>query len=319
MLTGLAAASLIPSIGSGRAAPDYPAGVGTIKVIVPFAPGGASDIVARLLADHFDKKWNVTAIVQNVPGASATVGIGQVAKGPVDGSEIIILGINFITTQFIMKSLPYDPELDITPLTQLTRQANLLCVRKDLPVNSVAELVAYAKANPGKLNYASSGLGSPMHLSAELFKKMTGVGMTHVPYSGSAPAQAGLASGDVDLAFDNVAAIIGLARGGGVKPLAITSPERSKLAPEFPAVAETIPGYAIEGWLGAGVRAGTPKPVCDAIQDAAVEIFKDTATRERLKKILSEPVGSDSVAFTAFLAAERARWGALIKSLDLKT
>ena len=163
-----------------------------------------------------------------------------------------------------MPKLPYDPERDIAPLVQLSRQPNLLCVKKDLPVNSVAELIAYAKERPGQLNYASSGIGSPLHLAAELFQRMTGVRMTHVPYSGSAPAQTDLAGGHVDVLFDNAAAIVGLVRTGAVKALGITTSTRFGLAPEFPTIAETVPGYVVGGWFGIAVKSGTPMPIQDA-------------------------------------------------------
>ena len=317
-LSGIAAvagASLAPPL---RAQAAYPAGIGTIKIVVSFAPGGASDLVGRLLADSLSRRWGVSCVLEHVPGGGATTGIGRVANGPSDGSQILILALPYVTTQFIMPKLPYDPERDITPLVQLTRQPNLLCVKKDLPVNSVAEFIAYAKERPGQLNYASSGAGSPLHLAAELFQRMTGTRMTHVPYAGSAPAQNDLAGGHVDVLFDNAAAIVGLARSGAVKALGITTPARFSLAPEFPAVAETVPGYVAGGWFGIAVSARTPPPVQREIETAGLELVKENATVERLSRLLSEPVGSDRATFAAFLAEERQRWGSLIQDLKLK-
>ncbi len=224
VLSGLAAAAGAAFAPPLRAQPAFPAGVGTIKIVIPFAPGGGSDIIGRLLADGLTKRWGVPAVVEHVPGASATVGVARVAQGPADGSQILILNILYVTTQFLMSGLPYEPERDIVPLAYLTQQPNLFCVKKDLPVSSVAEFINFAKERPGKLNYASSGVGSPLHLSAELFQYMTGTRMTHIPYSGSAPSQNALAGGHVDVLFDNAAAIVGLARSGAVKPLAITTP-----------------------------------------------------------------------------------------------
>jgi tripartite-type tricarboxylate transporter receptor subunit TctC len=301
-----------------RAQSTYPARVGTIKIVVSFAPGGASDIVGRLFADSLSRRWGVSCILEHVPGGGATVGIGRVANGPSDGSQILILSLPFVTTQFIMPKLPYDPERDIAPLAHLTRQPNLLCVKKDLPVHSVAELIAYARERPGQLNYASSGAGSPLHLAAELFQRMTETRMTHVPYAGSAPAQNDLAGGHVDVLFDNAAAIVGLARSGVVKALGITTPGRYSLAPEFPSVAETVPGYVAGGWFGLAVSSRTPPEIQRTIETVSLEFLKEPTTVERLSQVLSEPVGAGRGAFAAFLAEERQRWGSLIRELRLK-
>lgn len=242
-----------------------------------------------------------------MPGGSATVGIRKVASGPADGSQILIVPLPYVTTQFIMPKLPYDPEQDIAPLAQLTRQPNLFCVKKDLPVNSVAEFIAYAKERPGQLNYASSGAGSPLYLAAELFQQMAGVRMAHVPYSGSAPAQNDLAGGHVDVLFDNAAAIVGLVRSGAVKALGITTPTRFKLAPEFPAVAETGPGYVASGWFGIAVSSRTPAPIQDAIEAAGLELVKEKNTIDRLAGVLSEPVGANRKAFLFLLSFAHCR------------
>ena len=319
VLAGIAALATGPLVVPTRAWAAYPQGAGTIRIIIPFAAGGASDLIARLLVDYIGDTRKTAAVIENVPGGAATVGINRVAKGPTDGSEIVILPLNYVTTEFIMAHLPYDPEHDIVPLTHLSSQANLLCVRKDLPVASVKELIAYAKANPGALNYASSGAGSPLHLAAELFKQMTGTQIVHVPYAGSAPAKNDLVGGHIDLMFDNVVSIIGLARSGAVRALAITSAERSSLTPEYPTVAETVPGYAAGGWFGLGVRAGTPPAICAAIERIGMELMQQAPTKERLAKAISEPVGSDARTFQGFLAAERLRWGDLIKTLGIKS
>ena len=302
-----------------RAESAFPVGAGTIKIVIPFAPGGASDIIGRLLADGLSKRWSLPVTLEHVPGASATVGFARVAQGPADGSQILILNLLYVTTQFIMSGLPYEPERDIVPLAYLTRQPNLMCVKKDLTANSVADFIALAKEQPGKLNYASSGVGSPLHLSAELFQYMTGIRMTHIPYSGSGPSQNALAGGHVDVLFDNAAAIIGLARSGAVKPLAITTPGRFPLAPEFPAIAETVPGYSAGGWFGVAVRTGTPMNIQNAIEAASLDVLRDPATGARLAASLSEPVGAKKDEFGKFLGEERTRWGSLIKELKLKT
>lgn len=319
ILAGIGAAGATASLGHALAQGGTPAGASAIRIVVPFSPGGASDIIGRLLADNLTKRWGTPAVLENVPGAGSTTGIGRVATGPKDGSQILILSIPFITTQYLMAKLAYDPEKDIVPLIQLTRQPSLLCIRKDLPVATVAELIEYAKANPDKLNYASSGIGSPGHLGAELLKKMAGIEMKHVPYTGSAPAQNDLVAGHVDLFIDNAAAIIGLVRGQSVKALAVTSPQRSMLLPDFAPVADTLPGYALLGWFGAGVASGTPEPVQSAIRAACQDLMKEKATIDKLASVVSEPANGRPEDFSAFLREERARWGGLIKGLGLKT
>ncbi len=296
----------------------YPSGLRTIKVVIPFAAGGASDIIGRLLTESLAKRWGVPAALEFVPGASATIGMGRVAHGPKDGSQILLMSLNYITTQYIFESLPYDPEKDLVPLVQLTRQPNLLCVRKGLPIETVADLIAYARAHPGKLNYASSGVGSPIHLAAELFKRTTNTDMQHIPYTGSAPAKNDLVGGHVDVMFDNAASILELARSGAVKALGLTTPERSPLAPEFAAVAETVPGYTAGGWFGAAVSAGTPQDIQQAVAETCLTLLREDLTVARLKAVVSEPVGLQGQDFRSFLADERGRWGSLIKELGIK-
>ncbi|MEQ1613517.1 MAG: tripartite tricarboxylate transporter substrate binding protein [Hyphomicrobiaceae bacterium] len=313
-----AASGLGASITSATAQDAYPAGR-VIKIIVPFPAAGATDIVGRLLADRLTNKWKVSVIVENVPGAGANIGIDRVAKGPTDGTQILIIPPNITTNPFLYEKIAYDAEKDIVPLSQVTSFPNLLCVRKDLAVNSVAELIAYAKANPGKLNYASSGIGTTIHLSAELFKSMTGTDMTHVPYKGSAPAVNDLLGGQVDLMFDNLPSIIAHARAGKVKPLGITSLKRSTTAPEYAPVADTVPGYSAASWFGVGVKAGTPGPIMDTIEAAVREACTEALVKERLGGLHAETIGSSRVEFAAMIAGERARWGKLIKDNKIKS
>ncbi len=314
---GVASAALGIS-GTGSSAQDaYPIGR-TIKIVVPFAPAGAADIVGRLMADRLANKWKVTVLVENVPGGGANIGIDRVAKGSTDGTQILIIPPNITTNPFLFDKLPYNAETDIIPLSQVTSFPNLLCVRHDLPVNSVAELIAYAKANPGKLNYASSGIGTTIHLSGELFKNMTGIEMTHIPYKGSAPAVNDLLGGQVDLMFDNLPSIIAHARAGKVKPLGITTLKRSPTAPEYIPVADTVPGYSAGSWFGVGVRAGTPQPIQDLIETAVREACGEAMVKERLASLQAETVGSNRTEIAAFIASERGRWGKLITDLKIK-
>jgi tripartite-type tricarboxylate transporter receptor subunit TctC len=200
----------------------------------------------------------------------------------------------------------------------VARLPNLLVVKKDLPVGSVAELIAYAKANPGKLNYGSPGIGSSIHLSAELFKRMTGTEMAHVAYRGSGQALNDLVAGHIDLVFNNITGAVDLVRAGQVKGLAVTSAQRTPLAPDFPTVAETVAGFDVTAWFGVGVRAGTPPGIVAKIENDVVTLSRDPSVRERLAKLVTEAVGSSSAEFTRFLAQERLRWGTLIKEVGIR-
>jgi tripartite-type tricarboxylate transporter receptor subunit TctC len=314
---GAAAAGASALTGKASAQQSYPAGQ-TIKFVVGFPAGGAQDIVGRVIADRLGALWRVPTVVENVAGAGGNLGMDRVAKGPADGTQICIVPPGLATNQFLYQRLPFDPEKDIVALGLVAMVPNLLCVRKDLPVSSVAELIAYAKANPGKLNYASSGVGTTVHLSAELFKRMAGVEMAHVAYRGSAPAVNDLLGQNVDLMFDNITSIIGQARAGAVKPLGITLLQRSTLAPEYPTVADTLPGYDTTSWTAVGVRAGTPKEICDKIEADTQVICKDLQLRERLAALIAETSGMNAADTTAFIAAERIKWGRLITDLKLR-
>ena len=315
--TGLAAAGLSPIAGWARAQTDYPSGL-TIKFIVGYPPGGGQDVVGRIVADRLGALWKVPAIVENVSGASANLGMDRVAKGPTDGTQILIVPPNISTNQYMFARMPFNPETDIVPLSLVASLPNLLCVRKDLPVNSVAELIAYAKANPGKLNCASPGIGTTVHLSAELFKRMAGVEMATVHYRGSAPALNDLVAQNTDLMFDNITSIINQARAGSVKAIGITSLERYPLAPEYVPVADTLPGFDTMSFSGVGVRAGTPRAICDKIEADTRTICKDPLLRERLTGLVAETVGSSAAEFAAYIASERGKWGKLITELKLR-
>lgn len=295
----------------------YPGGR-TIKIIVPFTAGGATDIVGRLMADRLSAKWKTAVIVENVPGAGANIGNQRVAKGPADGTQLVILSPSVATNQFLYRQLDYDPEKDLAPLCQVASVPNLLCVRKSLEVASTADLIAYARANPGKLNFASSGIGTTLHLSGELFNSMAGTKIVHVAYKGSAPAINDLMGGSVDLIFDNISSIIGQARQGTVKPLAITTAKRSALAPEYPPIADAIPGYDTTSWFGLGAPSGTPKEIRDMIERDARAACEDPNVKQRLAALVAETVGSGAAEFTTYIASERAKWGKLITELGIR-
>ncbi len=310
------------ALAAGAATPGFaqqgwPAGQ-TIKFVVPFAAGGATDVVGRIAADRLGAAWKTPTIVENVAGAGSNLGAERVAKGPTDGSQILVMGPPTVNNQFLFNKLSYDPVKDLTPVSQVALVPNLLCVRKDFPVKSLPELIAFAKANPGKLNCATAGIGSSGYLSAELFKIMAGVDIALVHYRGSAPSITDIVAGNVDMVFDNIGAIISQARSGQVKALAITKLERSPLAPEYPTVHETLPGFETSSFVGLGVRTGTSQEIRDVIERDAVAIGKDNTVRERLAQIGVELTGTSTADFTAWMAKERAKWGKLITDLKIK-
>jgi tripartite-type tricarboxylate transporter receptor subunit TctC len=314
-LAGLGAIVLAP--GDARAELPYPGGR-TIKVVVSYAPGGTSDVVGRLVADRLATKWGVPVVVENVAGANGNLGNERVAKGTADGTQLLIVTANFVTNEFLYPRLTYDPGRDFMPISCVARLPNLLVVRKDLPVKSVGDLIAYGKDNPGKLSYGSPGSGSTPHLSAEIFKLMTGIQVTAVGYRGSGPALNDLVAGNIDLMFDNITAAINLVRGGQLKGLAVTSAQRTPLAPEFPPIAETVQGFDVSTFHGVGIRAGTPSDIVSKIEKDVIALTTEPAVRERLSNLVAETVGSTSAEFTRFLVTERERWRKIIKELSIR-
>src|ERR1700754_3736423 len=266
---GLAAAAASILARPAFAQGTYPAGVGTIKLIVPYPAGGATDVIGRIVADRLSALWHASVIVENIAGAAANIGMDRVAKVPTDGSTLFMVPPQIAINQYLYAKLAFDPEKDFVPIAQVASLPNILVVKKQLAeVKTVKEVIAYAKANPGKLNYASSGSGSTISLSRELFKAMTGTEMNHIPYRGSAPAVNDLVGGQVDLMFDNATSIIGQVRGNTVKALGVTTLKPTPLLPELKAVADTVPGYDTASWFGVGVRAGTPDDICAVIEKA---------------------------------------------------
>ena len=314
---GLAATTASSTLQVAHAQAAWPAGQ-TLKFIVGFPAGGAQDIVGRIIADRLGALWNVPTIIENVSGAGGNIAMDRVAKGPADGTQIMVIPPGFANNQFLYARMPLDPEKDLVPLGQVASIPNLLCVRKTLAVNSVAELIAYAKANPGKLNCASSGIGTTIHLSAELFKSMTGCDFVIIHFRGSAQIMNDMLAGNVDMVFDNIPSIIEHARSGGVKALGITTLKRSSIAPEYPPVADTVPGYDTTSWIGVGVRAGTPKAICDVIEAGTKAICKDPVLKQRLAVLVSESVDSGAAEFASYVTAERKKWGKLITDLKIK-
>jgi tripartite-type tricarboxylate transporter receptor subunit TctC len=317
IMQGISAAGLAALARPARAQASYP-GDRTLKMIVPYPAGGATDVIGRIFADRLQALWKTTVVVENIAGAAANIGMDRVAKGAADGTTMFMVPPQIAINQYLYPKLPFDPEKDFIPIALVAQLTNILVVRNSLEVKSVKELVDYAKANPGKLNYASSGNGTTIHLSGELFKRMAGVDMRHIPYRGSAPAVTDLVAGQVDLMFDNAPSIIGQVRGGTVKPLGVTTLKPTPLLPDLPTVAAVVPGYDTSAWFGVGVRAGTPEEIVATIEKAVRQVAQEPEVKERMAKVIADPVVSDRKHFGEFIAAERKKWGSLIADLKIK-
>jgi tripartite-type tricarboxylate transporter receptor subunit TctC len=314
---GVLATGLMP-LGGARAQGAFP-GSQTVRMIVGFPAGGSQDNVGRIVADRLSAHWGgASVVVENVAGAGSNIAFDRIAKGPADGTQILIVPPGLATNQFLYGKITFDPEKDFVPIGLVAIFPNLLCVRNDLPVRSMAELIAYAKANPGKLNYGSTGIGTTPHLASEMLKSMAGIDFATVHHRGSLPAINSLLSGAVDVVIDNTTSIVPHARSGSVRALGITTLKRLPLAPEFVPIADTLPGYEALAFTGIAVRAGTPKEICDSIETAVKAACKDPLLKERMTGMLAEVVGSGSKEFGDFLTAERAKWGRLITDLKIR-
>jgi tripartite-type tricarboxylate transporter receptor subunit TctC len=314
---GLAAVGIMP-VSTSHAQRRFP-GDQPVKLIVGFPAGGSQDNVGRILAERLSSHWGGAAVVvENVPGAGSNLAFDRVAKGASDGTQILIVPPPLTINEFLYAKIAYDPVKDFTPLALVVTFPNLLCVRNSLPVQTVPELIAYAKANPGKLNYGSTGVGTSPHLASEMLKRMAGIEFATVHHRGSAPTINSLLSEAVDFVMDNSTSITPHARAGTIRALGITTLGRWPLGPEYVPIADTLPGYEALGFTGISVRAGTPKEICDAIEAAVLAVCKEPGFRQRMADMLAEVVGSGSAAFAGFLAAERAKWGKLITDLGIK-
>ncbi len=313
--TALAASLALP--GVARAQSGWPQGR-NMRLIVPFAAGGATDIIARIMADKLGQMWNCSIIVDNKGGAGGNIGTEAAARAEPNGENFLLVSVGLATNPYLYPKLGYDPVGDFAPVSLVAMVPNMLVAGKHLPVNTVAELIAYGKANPGKLTYASSGVGTSIHLSGELFKKLTGVEMTHVPYRGSAPAIQDIMGGRVDVMFDNITSSLAQVRGGALKGLAITTAKRSPFAPELPPVADAVPGYDVSSWFALFAPKKTPQEMVTRMAADTKTALIDPVVKSRLDALAAESVGSTPAELAAFLAKESETWGKLIRDQGIR-
>ena len=307
--TFIAASSFALAASAAAAYPDRP-----IKLVVPYTPGGVTDALARVVAKGLQERLGQPVVVENRGGGGANIGADVVAKSPADGYTLLMgSAATHAINASLYKSLSYDHIKDFTPITQVAQVPNILVVHPSVPVNNVKELIDYAKKNPGKLNFGSSGSGGTIHLSGELFKSMAGVDMVHVPYKGSAPAVSDLLGGQVQVMFDS--SVVPQVKAGKLKALAVTSGKRSSALPDVPTMAEAgLPGYESTAWFGILAPTGTPEPILAKLQTELIAVIKDPATQKWMREQGFEPVGDTPAQFAAHIRKETDKWAKVVKA-----
>ena len=310
-------AAIIAALSFNAAAQSYPSK--PIKIVVPYPPGGFNDTLGRTLAAKFSESWGQPSFVENKPGGNTLIGSDFVAKSPPDGYTLLVVAFPFAVTPSLIKQMPYDTLRDFAPVILAAQSPNLLVVNPQVPVKSVAELIALAKSQPGKLSYASTGNGSSNHISMELFKSMAGVDILHIPYKGSAPAVTDLLGGQVGVMFDNVPNVLPHVKAGKLRGLATSGTTRSALAPDIPTVAESgVPGYEVMVWFGLVAPAGTPRDVVQKLNAEVVKILAMPDVRERFLAQGVEPVGGTPEQFGEHIRAQMAKWSKVVQDAGVK-
>ncbi|MBS0468923.1 MAG: tripartite tricarboxylate transporter substrate binding protein [Proteobacteria bacterium] len=310
------------AIGTALASPFSHAQDGPIRLVVPYAPGGPIDVTARALAERVRESLG-TVIIENKAGAGGNIGADVVAKAAPDGLTIgIAATATHAVNPWLYSRMPYDAARDFAGITQMVRVPNVLVVNaaraEQLKIHSLQDLIAYAKANPGKLNYGSGGNGSAGHLAGEMFKQKAGIYALHIPYRGASPAQLALLAGEVDFNIDNLAAAAPNIKAGKLKALAVTSLAASPMLPGVPPLSNSFKGFSIDTWWGLVAPAGTPKPVIARLNKAFTDALKAAETQTRFGALMAEPVPTTPEQFDAFMAAERAKYQQVVKASGAK-
>lgn len=290
-----------------------------ITIVVPFSSGGTTDILARLIGQKLSERWKVSVIVDNKPGAGGNIGTAQVARSEPDGYTLVMgtIGTHAINPS-LYANMRYDAINDFSPITRTAMVPNALVVNANAPFNSVKDLLAYAKANPGKLTFGSSGHGSTLHMSGELLKMIAQVDITHVPYKGSSPAIADLLGNQISMIFDNMPSALPHVKSGRLKALAVTSGTRVPQLPEVPTMIEAgVPGYEVMSWFGLWAPAKTPKPILDKINQAVVEILKSPEVVQQISDQGAIPFPETPSSFDAFIRQESEKWAKVVKAAKL--
>jgi tripartite-type tricarboxylate transporter receptor subunit TctC len=289
-----------------------------VRLVVPFPPGGGTDAIARVVASKLSDMWGHQLVVENRGGAATNLGTEAVVRAEPDGYTMLLQSMPLTVNKFLFASLSYDPVVDLAPVSLLCDYPNIMAVPMSLPASSVAEFIAYAKANKGKVTFASSGHGTSVHLSGELFKRMAAIEMLHVPYRGAGPAFTDLIPGRVDVMFNNIGAVLPLIRGGKLRGLGVTTAKRTPAAPDLPPIAEAgLPGFDVSSWYGFFAPAKTPPDIIRKMHADTVAALTDPTTRDKLESLGVAVKGSTPAELAAFLKAEMDKWGPVIKAAGI--
>ena len=314
----LAAFMVLLGVQQASAQSSYPNRA--VRILVGFTPGMAPDLAARILANKFAEDWGTLFLVENVPGAGSNIATDRIAKAAVDGYTLLMGGNpSLVISPSLYEKLPYDPVKDFAPISQVFIAANVLTVPAESPAKTVQDVVALARAQPGKLTYGHAGVGTSQHLGAELFKYMAHVDITAVAYRGTTALMPDLLGGRVTMSFANIANVVPLARDGKLRALAVTSLKRSVLAPDLPTMAESgFPGFEAVPWYGLLAPTGTPTDIVDKLHSETVKVLAMPEVRKQFAEIGLEPVGNTPVEFTAVIKTETPQWAKLIKEAGIK-
>lgn len=288
-----------------------------IRIVVPFPPGGGTDILARLIARKMNESWGQPVIVDNRPGANGTIGAALVTKAPADGHTLLLVPSGFAVNPSVYPKLPYNSERDLAPVSHLASSPLLAVVHPSLPVKSIKELIALAKTTPGQINYGSSGNGSPPHLATEKFKLMAGINISHIPYKGGGPAMIDLLAGHIPIYFNAILQSLPYAKSGRLVPLAVTSAKRFPSVPEIPSIGETVPGYDMTNWYGMLTTGGTPREIVNKLHAEIVRILNQQEAKAKLAEDGAIVIASTPDEFAAFLRKEIASNAEIVKAAKM--
>ena len=284
-----------------------------VRLIIGYPPGGSADMTARLMGQWLSERLGQTFVIESRPGAATNIATEAVVHAPPDGYTLLLVAPANAINATLYEKLNYNFVHDIAPVAGLIRFPNVMEVNPSVPAKTVPEFIAYAKANPGKLNMASSGNGSTIHVSGELFKMMTGISMIHVPYRGGAPALTDMISGQVQVMFDNVPTSIEFIRAGKLRPLAVTTAQRSEVLPDLPTVADFVPGYEASAWYGVGAPKGTPAEIIDKLNSEINAILANPKTKSRFAELGASLIGGSPANFGKLIVEETDKWGKVVR------
>jgi tripartite-type tricarboxylate transporter receptor subunit TctC len=306
-----AGAAALPVVSRNARAQAYP--TRPVRLIIGYPPGGSADMTARLMGQWLSERLGQTFVIESRPGAATNIATEAVVHAPPDGYTLLLVAPANAINVTLYEKLNYNFIRDIAPVAGLIRFPNVMEVNPSVPAKTVPEFIAYAKANPGKLNMASSGNGSTIHVSGELFKMMTGISMVHVPYRGGAPALTDMISGQVQVMFDNVPTSIEFIKAGKLRPLAVTTARRSEVLPDLPTVADFVPGYEASAWYGVGAPRGTPAEIIERLNSEINAILADPKTTARFAELGASLIGGSPADFGRLVVEETSKWGKVVK------